>query len=162
MSPTVRLAVPSDEAALGRYGGALMRLHHRLDPQRFITTERPEQGYGRFLVSQLSDPESVVLVAEREGQVVGYAFAALEPMSWKELRAACGFLHDVYVDEPARQAGVGRQLVVEAIRWLAAHGAPRVVLGSAAGNAAAQRLFTALGFRQTMVEMTLELGDASR
>ncbi|HET9327887.1 MAG TPA: GNAT family N-acetyltransferase, partial [Candidatus Eisenbacteria bacterium] len=157
MPITIRPAVASDEAALGRYGGALMRLHHQLDPQRFITTERPEQGYGRFLVSQLSDPESVVLVAEREGLVVGYAFAALEPMSWKELRAACGFLHDVYVDQAARHAGVGRRLVEEAIRWLRSHGAPRVVLGSASANDAAQRLFTQLGFRHTMTEMTLDL-----
>jgi hypothetical protein len=34
---------------------------------------------------------------------------------------------------------------------------PRVVLGTADSNHAAQRLFTALGFRRTMVEMTREL-----
>jgi GNAT superfamily N-acetyltransferase len=157
MSATIRPALASDEEALGRYGGALMRLHHEFDPLRFITTPHPEKGYGRFLVSQLEDPDSVVLVAEQKGQVVGYAFAALEPMSWKELRDACGFLHDVYVAESTRRAGVGRQLVLEAARWLAAKGAPRVVLGSAAGNTAAQRLFTDLGFRHTMIEMTLEL-----
>jgi len=157
MPVTIRPAQPSDEEALGRYGGALMRLHHQFDPQRFITTSHPERGYGRFLVSQLQDPDSVVLVAEQDGLVVGYAFAALEPMSWKELRDACGFLHDVYVDEATRRGGVGRRLVVEAIRWMASKGAPRVVLGSAAGNTGAQALFRDLGFRQTMIEMTLEI-----
>jgi hypothetical protein len=34
--------------------------------------------------------------------------------------------------------------------------------GERGRNAAAQRLFTALGFRQTMVEMTLEIEDAAR
>jgi GNAT superfamily N-acetyltransferase len=162
MSIQIRPALAADEDALGRYGGALMRLHHDFDPQRFITVAHPERGYGRFLVSQLSDPESVVLVAEQEGRVVGYAFAALEPMSWKELRDACGFIHDVYVDESARGGGVGRKLVEEAIRWLASKSAPRVVLGTAAPNLPAQRLFTRLGFRHTMVEMTLELHDAPR
>ena len=157
MPVTIRPAQPSDEEALGRYGGALMRLHHQFDPQRFITTSHPERGYGRFLVSQLQDPDSVVLVAEQDGRVVGYAFAALEPMSWKELRDACGFLHDVYVDEATRRGGVGRRLVVEAIRWMASKGAPRVVLESAAGNTGAQALFRDLGFRQTMIEMTLEI-----
>jgi hypothetical protein len=33
------------------------------------------------------------------------------------------------------------------------------VLSAAEGNAAAQRLFTAAGFRRTMVEMTRELND---
>src|SRR5262245_13216173 len=79
---TIRPATASDEMALGRYGGALMRMHHEADPRRFIITPRPESGYGRFLVSQLGDDASLVLVAERAGEVVGYVYASLEPMSW--------------------------------------------------------------------------------
>lgn len=158
----IRPARASDEAALGRYGGALMRLHHQFDPERFITIENPEAGYGRFLVSQIGEDEAVVLVAERRDEVVGYVFAALEPASWKELRAACGFIHDVFVDEGARGGGVGAQLVTAAADRLRSRGAPRVVLQSAAKNATAQRLFERLGFRHTMVEMTLELGATSR
>jgi len=138
-----------------------MRLHHQADPQRFIMVPSPERGYGRFLVSQLDDPESVVLVAERAGEVVGYVYASLEPVSWKELRDACGFVHDVYVDEPSRRGGIGAQLVRAAAAWLEGHGAPRVVLQSAAKNLPAQRLFEHLGFRHTMVEMTLELKPSS-
>lgn len=155
-SIVIRRATPQDEPALGRYGGALMRQHHAFDPQRFILVDEPEAGYGAFLVSQLDDPEVVVLVAERDGAVIGYAYAGLEPMSWKELRAACGYLHDVYVDPGVRRAGAGERLVREALSHLARLGAPRVVLWSAAGNADAQRLFARLGFRNTMVEMTRE------
>jgi GNAT superfamily N-acetyltransferase len=158
---TIRQALASDEAALGRFGAALMRLHHAFDPRRFIRTEHPEAGYGRFLVSQLDDPECVVLVAETDGEVVGYAFAGLEPMSWKELREACGFVHDVYVDERARARGAGERLVRAAIAWLEARGAPRVVLWSAAQNGPARRLFDRIGFRHTMVEMALERGAAT-
>jgi ribosomal protein S18 acetylase RimI-like enzyme len=160
-SITIRPAARSDEATLGRLGGALMRQHHRADPDRFILTASPEAGYGRFLVSQVDDPESVVLVAGRGSDVIGYVYAGLEPMSWKELRAACGFLHDVYVDESARRSGVGAMLVRAAMAWLEGKGAPRVVLQSAAGNEAAQRLFERLGFRRTMVEMTVELGTSA-
>jgi len=155
---TIRPARPADRDVLGRYGGALMRQHHAFDPQRFILSGNPEAGYGRFLVSQLDEPDTVVVVAERGGAVIGYAYASLEPMSWKDLRAACGYLHDVYVDESARGAGAGARLVRAAIEWLEAHGAPRVVLTSAAANHGAQRLFERLGFRRTMVEMTREAG----
>jgi GNAT superfamily N-acetyltransferase len=154
---TIRRATSADEVALGRYGAALMRQHHDFDPQRFIIVDEPEKGYGRFLVSQLEDRDSVVLVAERDGEVLGYTFASLEPASWKELRAACGFLHDVYVDERARRSGMGQRLVRAAIEWLESKQAPRVVLGSAAKNEGAQRFFASLGFRPTMVEMTREL-----
>jgi ribosomal protein S18 acetylase RimI-like enzyme len=155
---SIRPATKADEEALGRYGGALMRQHHGLDPERFLRSENPEAGYGRFLVSQLDDPECVVLVAVRSGEVLGYAYAALEPMSWKDLRAACGYLHDVFVDPAARGRRIGDALVRAAIAWLEAHGAPRVVLMSAARNEGAQRLFARLGFRRTMVEMTREAG----
>ena len=30
-----------------------------------------------------------------------HVYAALEPISWKELRDACGFIHDIAVDERA-------------------------------------------------------------
>ena len=73
------------------------------DPQRFLMVERPESGYGRFLVSQLDDPDTIVLVAERGASVIGYVYGALEPTNWKELHEACGFVHDVYVDEGARR-----------------------------------------------------------
>jgi hypothetical protein len=43
------------------------------------------------------------------------------------------------------------------VEWLRGRGAPRVILWTAAQNDAAQTLFTTLGFRQTMVEMTMEL-----
>ena len=157
----IRPALRSDEPALGRYGGALMRLHYDLDPERFIMTEHPEKGYGRFLVSQLDEPESVVLVAEVDGEVLAYAFASLVGMSWMELRGPCGYVHDVYVDERARRGGVGSRLMRAAMEWLQAHGAPRVVLQSAARNPGAQHLFESLGFRHTMIEMTLELPASS-
>ena len=155
---TIRRASPADQSSLARFGGALMRLHHTWDPARFIMTDNPESGYGRFLVSALTDPKYAVFVAEREGVLIGYAFAGLEPVSWKDLRDACGFLHDVYVDESARRSGAGEGLVREAIEWLEAQGSPRVMLISAAVNEHAQHLFEKLGFRHTMVEMTRERG----
>lgn len=153
---TIRRAAAADQAVLGRYGAALMRQHHAADPRRFILTERPEVGYGRFLVSQLDDPETLVLVAERSGEIVGYLFSSIEPVSWRDLRGPCGFVHDVYVDEGARREGVGRELVRAAVEWIHAKGMSQVVLWSKSRNDVAQRLFASLGFRPTMIEMTLD------
>lgn len=155
--PTVRPAQPSDEEALGRYGAALMRQHHAADPRRFIQVEHPEAGYGRFLVSRLGHPESVVLVAEEDGRVVGYVFAALEGTSWMDLRGPCGYVHDVYVDASARRRGAGLALMRAAVAWIRDKGRTQVVLETMTGNAHAQQLFRVLGFRPTMLEMTLDL-----
>lgn len=154
---TIRPATPADRDALGRYGAALMRQHHASDPRRFLMTDHPEAGYGRFLVSHLDDDAMCVRVAEDAGEVVGYVFAGLEPLSWKDLRGPCGYVHDVYVDARARKQGAGRALLAAAIEWVRGRGIGQVVLSSKAGNETAQRLFAEVGFRPTMVEMTLDL-----
>lgn len=155
---TIRPADPRDLPALGRLGAALMRTHYAFDPDRFLAAdEGADAGYGEFLGSQLLDADNIVLVAEVGGRVVGYVYAGIEPLSWKELRDEAGFVHDLLVEDDARDAGAGRQLLEAAIAWLGQRGMPRVVLWTAARNEGAQRLFARRGFRSTMVEMTLEL-----
>jgi len=153
---TIRPATASDEEPLGRFGGALMRQHHTADPRRFIQVEHPEAGYGRFLVSQLSKPNSLVMVAEHSGAVIGYVFADVEPTNWMELRGPCGVVHDIYVDEAARRLGAGRKLMSAAIAWVRSKGRSQVVLTTKNRNEHARHLFTTLGFRPTMIEMTLD------
>ncbi len=158
MDVIIRKAERRDLQSLGRLGAMLMRTHYAFDPLRFLEPGRgTERGYGSFLGNMLDSAGACVFVAEREGAVVGYVFAALEPLSWKELRGPAGFVHDVAVAEEARHAGIATKLMQAAIAWLREHGAPRVILWTASPNDAAQALFRRLGFRSTMMEMTLEL-----
>ena len=156
----IRRAEPHDEPALGELGAKLMRMHFALDSLRFLDpggSGDAEAGYASFLREQLEDDSAVVLVAERRGRIVGYVYAAIEPLSWKELRDECGFVHDLLVADVAQRSGVGEGLLDAAIEWLREQGMPRVVLGTAAQNDTARRLFARRGFRPTMIEMTLEL-----
>ena len=158
MALTIRPAERSDLESLGRLGAMLMRTHYAFDPQRFLRAgESAESGYALFLGSVMDDPDGRVFVAEEGETIKGYVYAALEPLSWKELRGPAGFIHDVAVSEETRRTGVAAQLLRTAIDWLRERGAARVMLWSAAPNDAAQRLFRRFGFRDTMVEMTLEL-----
>jgi ribosomal protein S18 acetylase RimI-like enzyme len=153
---TIRPATAADQEVLGHFGGALMRQHHAVDARRFLQVEHPEAGYGQFLVSQLANPESLVLVAEHSGAVIGYVFADVEPTNWMELRGPCGVVQDLFVDESARRLGAGRELMRAAIAWIRSQGRSQVVLKTMTGNENAQHLFAALGFRSTMIEMTLD------
>lgn len=158
----VRPATRADLAAIGRLGAMLVRLHHDYDPQRFISaTPRTEQGYASFLGTQLEVADVIVLVAERDGDVLGYSYAGLEGFDYMALRAPAGALYDIVVDPAHRGHGVGRRLLDATLTALANRGAPRVVLSTAAQNEPAQRLFARAGFRRTMIEMTRE-SDAPR
>ena len=156
--PPIRRADREDVRRLGELGIALMRTHHAFDGRRFLEPNQADAaGYASFLRSRLDDSDSIVLVAGHPGQVVGYVYAAVEPLSWKDLRGECGFVHDLLVVDSARRSGVGVALLDAAIEWLRERGMPRVVLGTAAQNDTARRLFEQRGFRPTMIEMTLEL-----
>ncbi|HEY7007109.1 MAG TPA: GNAT family N-acetyltransferase [Sphingomicrobium sp.] len=155
---TVRPATPDDEEAMGRLGAMLVEEHHEFDPQRFIA---PVPGlaerYGQFLVSQASRPEMVVLVAERAGEMVGYAFGGMEGNDYMALRGPAGVLYDLVVDPGHRRQGIGSRLMAAALDALGRLGAPRVLLFTADRNHGAQALFDRFGFRRTMIEMTREL-----
>jgi len=144
--------------AVGRLGELLVRTHWEFDKKRFMrATPHMDEGYGHFLGTQLDDADVCVLVAERDGEVVGYTYAAVEGRDWMSLRDRSGELHDIIVDPAAREHGVGRLLLDATLAFLKERGVPRVVLSTAEQNSAAQRLFEKAGFRPTMIEMTREL-----
>jgi ribosomal protein S18 acetylase RimI-like enzyme len=161
-SITIRRAVRADIPALGRLGLVMVQTHHEFDPQRFISpTPQTEQGYGKYLGTQLEEANVVMFVADRDGDVVGYSYAGIEGPDYMSLRGAAGVLYDIVVDPAHRERGVGRLLLDATLPALAALGAPRVLLSTAEQNVPAQRLFARAGFRRTMIEMTRELGDVS-
>ena len=157
---SIRPAAPADLEAIGRLGALLVRVHHDFDPDRFIAaTPQTENAYASFLGRQLDEPSIIILVAERDGEVVGYTFAGVEGNDYISLRGPAGVLHDIVVDPAHRGLGIGQVLLEATLEALAARGVPRVVLSTAERNESAQRLFARAGFRRTMIEMTREVGD---
>ena len=90
------------------------------------------------------------LVAESNGQLLGYAYA-----SHFRMRPAYRFtLEDsIYLDDAARGRGIGRLLLAELIARCEATGARQMlaVIGDAASNASSIALHRALGFQDAGV-----------
>jgi ribosomal protein S18 acetylase RimI-like enzyme len=146
----------ADLPAVSKLAGQLVRQHHGFDAKRFFMVDDPEGGYRWWLGQQLEEPDTVLLVAEVDGTVAGYLYGSLEDRDWARLLDAHGAIHDIFVDGQFRRRGVASELMRAGIAALKAKGAKQVVLSSATPNAEAQALFERLGFRRTMVEMTLD------
>src|SRR3954471_14555152 len=145
--------------AVGKLGALLVRTHYEFDPKRFLAaTSGTARGHGSFLGTQLDEANVIVLVAERDGEVIGYTYAGVEGTDYMSLRGPAGVLYDIVVEPAHRGQGVGRALLDATLEALEAKGVPRVVLSTAERNETAQRLFARAGFRRTMIEMTRELG----
>jgi L-amino acid N-acyltransferase YncA len=89
-----------------------------------------------------------VLVAEREGQVAGYA-------SYGPFRAWDGYRftveHSVYVDEAHRRRGIASALVRQLLERAQGQGLHLMVAGIDAGNAGSLELHRRLGFEDAGV-----------
>lgn len=157
---TIRPARRDELGAVARLAGKLVRMHHALDPRRFLLEEKVEEGYAWWFGREIAREDVVLLVAVRGDSLVGYAYGRLEERDYNQLLDACGALHDIWVEEPERRRGVASLLVEAAVSALVAKGAPRVVLHAAVGNEGAQALFARHGFRRTMIEMTREADDS--
>ena len=153
---TIRSATAADIESAANLGAQIVRLHHATNSNRFFMLDEVEQGYAWWLGKEIDRPEAVVLVAELNGNIVGYAYGAIEERDWSILVDRHGAFHDLCVAESVRRQGVGRALALAMIERLEALGAPRILLRAMVQNESAQRLATELGFASTMVEMTRE------
>ena len=99
-----------------------------------------------YLHARMERGESTILVAEADGELLG--FCQLYP-SWCSVAAARIFvLYDLFVDEGVRRAGVGRALMLAAQDFGRRAGAVRLDLSTARTNARAQALYESLGWRR--------------
>src|SRR3954469_22972858 len=98
MPIVIRAATVADGPHLGKMGGQLARQHHAFDPERFMLPEDVEQGYQWWLEREAKSRKAVVIVAELDGEVVGYSYGRVEERDWNALRDRCGGFHDIWVE----------------------------------------------------------------
>jgi len=89
------------------------------------------------------------LLAEQDGQVVGFAHYSFTHTTWEALPDVYG--EDLFVSPSARGAGIGRALI-EALTSVAREaGASRLHWITQEGNATARKLYDSLGSKSEFV-----------
>jgi GNAT superfamily N-acetyltransferase len=97
-----------------------------------------------FLAERFAHHESVILLAERDGEAVG--FTQLYPLFSSVRTARVYLLNDLFVAASARRAGAARALLTAAADHARALGAAGMSLSTALDNAPAQALYESLGW----------------
>jgi len=99
-----------------------------------------------YLRERMTLGESVVLLAERDGEGVG--FTQLYPAFSSVRTARTWLLNDLFVTESARRHGVARALLDAAAAFAREQGAAGLMLETMADNAPARALYRAAGWHE--------------
>jgi GNAT superfamily N-acetyltransferase len=117
---------------------------------RFRLRGSAEEGVRRHLAERLADPDALLLVADRAGDLPGLCVARLLRRQAIFAETERGEVEAIAVREDARREGLGRALAHAALGWLRERGAARVEVQVARGNASGRAFWSALGFAPAM------------
>src|SRR5262245_9662915 len=101
----------------------------------------------RFFADRSAARDSV-LVAERDGSVVGFVELSLRAYAEGCDTSPVAYLEGWYVSDEARGAGVGRALIRAAEEWGRAQGCTEFASDAEAGNALSADVHRACGFEE--------------
>ena len=156
MFVTIRKATEADGRRVAELAVKLARQHEDYDPQRFARLY-DEQSAAGYYGSRNETGDEIVLVAEIDNEIIGFAYIQYEAVNYPALLENAAWLHDIYVEQEARSAGAGKLLIEKSIEAARELGADKLMLSVAAKNELARDFFEQKGFRETMFEMMLDL-----
>lgn len=129
------------------------------DRYRQFYEQTPDAAKAReFIQARLSADESVIFIAEDQGQVLG--FTQLFPSFSSVGAARAWILNDLYVLPEARRQGVARALLDAAADFGRTTGAARLELETDHDNRSAQALYRHMGWEVYDGTMRFRLGLA--
>ena len=151
---TVRPATSDDSQAIAALWESLVAYHQALDEDLPRAVLDGGEIYVQRMIYRADDPNTLVLVAEIEGRVVGYVLGAvvdLVPDMFE--REICGFIADIFVEKDYRRLGIGRLLMDTMIDWFQSQGVRYYEWYVAAYNLDARAFWREMGGRELMVRM---------
>jgi ribosomal protein S18 acetylase RimI-like enzyme len=155
----IRPVNKGDADALGEMWLDLVAYHQNLTPDLPGPARGGEHRYVRRILERLDDPYTCALVAEVDGQVVGFILGmVIDLMPDIFDQRPSGFLADIYVEPQARRHGVGRSLVNALVDWFRQCGIHSFEWHVASDNPAGIAFWRSVGGRDVMIRMRADVG----
>jgi GNAT superfamily N-acetyltransferase len=145
-----------------------MLVYHRAVLDSGLPMVAPEVSWPRrrqYYEKLLTLPETLIIVASRAGEPVGYCVAHIRPGpddTWPT-GGLIGEIDSLAVLAAERGAGIGTLLMDAAQAYLAEHGAADLMLEVISGNASSMAFYQRRGMAPATIKMVrLAPGEASR
>jgi len=111
------------------------------------------------LPSQIQSKLYLILVAEQDGETIGFLSACLHRADRKFKSSLIGVVNDIFVYPGQRGKSAGAMLVREAESWMCENGAQSVQCNVVAGNSSALTFWRNHGYADAVIITSKSLKD---
>lgn len=154
---TIRRAQESDIPTINKLLYEVLKVHSDVRPDLFKAGTKKYTD--EELKEILKDDKTPVFVAEKEGNVVGYAFCVhqqyINNNNMTDIKTL--YIDDLCVDEAARGAHVGKALYEYVLNYAKAEGCYNVTLNVWADNVNAVKFYEKIGLKIQKIGMEMIL-----
>ena len=152
----IRSATLADREGLSRLTAEVHELHREARPDVYMEFD-PEQ-FRKEISDTLYRPDSILMVAEEEGELAGMALLTLrQPLNPILKPRLYAFLEELSVGERFRGQGIGTALFTAAKEQALKRGAVSLELQVWSFNEAALRFYEKMGMKEKTFQMELPL-----
>jgi len=116
-----------------------------------------KRKWSKYLREKFSEISTKLVVAEEDGEIVGFMLCLLEPNIPVYKEKKIGVVSDVYVKEQRRRKGLAKKMFDFAARWFRKNKVRTVRLNVAADNLEARAAWRMMGFESFMIDKRLDL-----
>jgi GNAT superfamily N-acetyltransferase len=152
----IRKAVAEDVLPIVELWKELMDFHKKQD-KIFTRSATGHKSFADFITGHILKENSYLIVAEIDGDVVGYCLVFIEkypPVI--ELKEYC-LVQDIAVTEKYRRMGIGKRFLKEAQKWYCEKGIHRVEARVSKFNKAGIEFWAEMGFTPYLETVFMEI-----
>lgn len=150
---TIRRAAEADMDVINKLLYQVLKVHSDARPDLFKAGTKKYKD--DELKGIIADDNRPIFVAEKDGEVAGYAFCVhqqyIDNNNMTDIKTL--YIDDLCVDETARNAHVGRQLYEYVLDYARRHGYYNVTLNVWADNVNAVKFYEKLGLKVQKIGM---------
>ena len=151
----IRPAIKSDLSEIAKMATEMADLHHKLDAYY-----KPAVQYKNLagdLEKELNDKDGLMLVAEDNGQIVGYFRGSVEKAPDYTSVKKIGIVYDLFVKPQHRNKEIGKKLMEAAMAWFNTKKVKNIELSVDARNADAINFWKKSGFSEYKLRLRRDL-----
>ena len=152
----IRKAIHADIDALERLWREMMQFHWERDPY-FTIAEDAEVNHRLYMESLIEGEDTLVLVCEDDGEVLGNIIAHIRAYPPIYLHKKFVEISEISVTASQRRNGLGGRLLEHILDWAREQGIKRVECMVALENPVSQGFWKGNGFRAVTETCVLEL-----